>query len=197
MKERRTHNMEIEQRILTTNPCYKSGRKIAVKGLMLHSVGCPQPSAEVFIKNYSNPASKVCVHAFIDANTGVVYQTLPWDHRGWHGGGSSNNTHIGIEMCEPSCIKYTGGAKFTCTDREKALVYVKKTYDSAVGLFAHLCKEFGLNPLADGVIVSHKEGHDRGIASGHADPDHLWNGLECGYTMTKFRQDVANTMNQL
>ena len=50
--------MEIEQRILTTNPCYKSGRKIAVKGLMLHSVGCPQPSAEVFIKNYSNPASK-------------------------------------------------------------------------------------------------------------------------------------------
>ena len=31
----------------------------------------------------------------------------------------------------------------------------------------------------------------------HADPDHLWNGLECGYTMTKFRQDVANTMNQL
>ena len=64
-------------------------------------------------------------------------------------------------------------------------------------LFAYLCKEFGLNPLADGVIVSHKEGHDRGIASGHADPDHLWNGLECGYTMTKFRQDVANTMNQL
>ncbi len=104
--------MELVQKFLTTNPCYKAGRKIAVKGLMLHSVGCPQPSAEVFIKNYSNPASKVCVHAFIDANTGVVYQTLPWDHRGWHGGGSSNNTHIGIELCEPPCIKYTGGAKF-------------------------------------------------------------------------------------
>ena len=29
---------------------------------------------------------------------------------GWHGGGSSNNTHIGVEMCEPACIKYTGGA---------------------------------------------------------------------------------------
>lgn len=188
--------MEIVQRILTTNPCYKSGRKITVKGLMLHSVGCPQPSAEVFIKNYSNPASKVCVHAFIDANTGVVYQTLPWNHRGWHGGGSANNTHIGVEMCEPPCIKYTGGAKFTCSDREKALVNVKKAYDAAVELFAHLCKEFQLNPLEDGVIVSHKEGHDRGIASGHADPDHLWNGLDCGYTMTGFRQDVANAMQQ-
>lgn len=186
--------MEIIQSILTTNPCYKTGKKITVRGLMLHSVGCPQPSAEVFIKNYSSPASKVCVHAFIDANTGVVYQTLPWNHRAWHGGGSSNNTHIGVEMCEPPCIQYTGGASFTCSDREKALIYVKKTYDTAVALFAFLCKEFHLNPLEDGVIVSHKEGHDRNIASGHADPDHLWNGLNCGYTMTGFRQDVAKAM---
>ena len=42
---------------------------------------------------------------FIDANTGDIYQTLPWNHRGWHGGGSSNNTHIGVEMCEPAAIK--------------------------------------------------------------------------------------------
>ena len=33
--------------------------------------------------------------------------------RGWHGGGSSNNTHIGVEMCEPGCIKYTVGAILT------------------------------------------------------------------------------------
>jgi hypothetical protein len=25
---------------------------------------------------------------------------LPWDHRGWHAGGSANNTHIGFEICE-------------------------------------------------------------------------------------------------
>ena len=75
------------------------------------------------------------------------------------------------------------------------MAVVKRTYDAAVELFAFLCKQFGLNPLADGVIVSHKEGHDRGIATGHGDPDHLWNGLQSGYTMDGFRKDVAAAMN--
>ena len=46
----------------------------------------------------------------------------------------------------------------------------KRTYEAAVELFAFLCKEYGLNPLADGVIISHKEGHARGIATNHGDP---------------------------
>ena len=188
--------MEIVESILTQNPCYKAGKKIQVKGLMLHSVGCPQPSAEVFVRKWNSPdASRACVHAFIDGKTGKVYQTLPWEHRAWHGGGSSNNTHIGVEMCEPACIKYTGGSSFSCSDQEQALAVVRRTYDAAVELFAFLCSKFGLDPLKDGVIVSHKEGHGRGIASGHGDPDHLWNGLQSGHSMDKFRQDVKAAMS--
>ena len=188
--------MQIVESILTNNPCFKAGKKIQVKGLMLHSVGCPQPSAEVFMRSWNrSDAARACVHAFIDGNTGNVYQTLPWEHRAWHGGGSSNDTHIGVEMCEPSCMKYTGGAAFVCSDRDAAMAVVKRTYDAAVELFAFLCKQFGLDPLADGVIVSHKEGHDRGIATGHGDPDHLWDGLQSGYTMDGFRKDVAGAMN--
>ena len=98
--------LKIIEAILTKNPCYTAGRKITVKGLMLHSVGCSQPSASVFVKNWNSAShTSSCVHAFIDGNTGDVYQCLPWNHRGWHGGGSSNNTHIGVEMCEPACIK--------------------------------------------------------------------------------------------
>ena len=44
--------MKLVQSIMTKNPCYTAGRKITVKGLMLHSVGCPQPNASVFIKNW-------------------------------------------------------------------------------------------------------------------------------------------------
>lgn len=33
------------ERFLTKNPCYKENKKITVKGIMLHSVGCAQPSA--------------------------------------------------------------------------------------------------------------------------------------------------------
>lgn len=190
--------MEIVQSIMTNNPCYKAGKKIAVKGLMLHSVGCPQPSAEAFVRNWDNPEQKrACVHAFIDGNTGKVYQTLPWDHRAWHAGGSANNTHIGVEMCEPSCIQYTGGATFTCTDWAEAMEVAKRTYDTAVELFAFLCSEYHLDPLADGVVISHKEGHEKGIASGHGDPNHLWNGLQSGYTMEAFRRDVKAAMVQL
>ena len=192
--------MEIVQSILNQNPCYKAGKKIKVSGLMLHSVGCPQPSAEVFVRKWNNAeSSRACVHAFIDGNTGKVYQTLPWDHRAWHCGsdanGTANNTHIGVEMCEPACIKYTGGATFTCSDKEAALAVVKRTYAAAVELFAFLCRRYELNPLADGVIISHKEGHDRKIASGHGDPEHLWNGLSCGYTMAGFRQAVRDAMD--
>ena len=105
--------MKLVQNFLTKNDCYKSGRKITVKGLMLHSVGCSQPNASVFVKNWNRSGLEACVHGFIDGNTGTVYQTLPWNHRGWHAGGAANNTHIGVEMCEPACIKYTGGATFT------------------------------------------------------------------------------------
>ena len=48
--------MKLVERILTRNPCYTAGRKITVKGLMLHSVGCPQPKASVFINSWDSPA---------------------------------------------------------------------------------------------------------------------------------------------
>lgn len=191
--------MKLVQSIMTKNPCYTAGRKITVKGLMLHSVGCPQPKASVFIKNWNTPSyGTACVHGFIDGNDGTVYQTLPWNHRGWHCAsgpkGSGNNTHIGVEMCEPASIRYTGGSSFTCSNLSAARDSVKKTYEAAVELFAYLCKLYGLNPTADGVIISHREGHARGIASNHGDPEHLWNGLGMGYTMNTFRKDVKEKM---
>ena len=165
---------------------------------MLHSVGCPQPSAQVFVNSWNSADKSACVHAFIDANTGDVYQTLPWEYRGWHCGsgpnGSGNNTHIGVEMCEPACIRYTGGARFTCSNVEEARAAVRRTYESAVQLFAELCERFRLDPLADGVILSHEEGHKRGIASNHGDPVHLWNQLNMGYTMDGFRKAVKAAM---
>ena len=187
--------MKITKAILTKNPCYKAGKTIKVKGLMLHSIGCPQPSAEKLITSWNTASAEVCVHGFIDGNTGEVYQTLPWDRRGWHCGGTANGTHIGIEMCEPDCIKYSSGAKFTCSDKAKAKAIVERTYKSAVELFAHLCAEFALNPISDGVILSHSEGYAKGWASNHADPEHLWKGLNLPYTMDGFRKDVKAAMN--
>lgn len=188
--------LKLVESILTKNPCYVAGRKITVKGLMLHSVGCPQPKASAFVSSWNSASySNACVHGFIDGNDGTVYQTLPWNHPGWHCGGSGNNTHIGVEMCEPACIRYASGSSFTCSDTATARAVAKRTYEAAVELCAMLCKQYGLNPAADGVIVSHREGHGRGIASNHGDPEHLWNGLGMGYTMDGFRRAVKAAMD--
>jgi len=194
--------MNIIESYLTNNPCYTANQKIKVKGIMLHSVACAQPSASVFINTWNKASyNRACVHAFIDANTGDVYQTLPWNHRGWHCGkgslGSANNTHIGIEMCEPANLKYLSNSIFTCSDSYSARAAVRKTYQSAVELFAFLCKQYSLDPLEKGVIISHKEGSDLGIASSSGDPEHLWYQLQLTeYNMDLFRQDVAQAMKQ-
>lgn len=65
---------------------------------------------------------------------------------GWHCGssvnGSANNTHIGVEMCEPACITYTGGSTFKCSDLTKTRAAAKRTYETAVDLFAMLCNKY-------------------------------------------------------
>ena len=196
--------MRVLERFLTENPCYRSNRaetdsrykrfhEQGPQGLMLHSVGCAQPSAEVFCRRWNSPSyNNACVHAFIDADTGDVWQTLPWTDRGWHCGGTGNNTHVGVEMCEPDAIRYDSATRFTVLDREKAVAAARRCYESAVELFATLCLHFGLDPMTD--ILSHAEGYARGIATNHGDPEHLWRGLGLGYTMDGFRADVSQVV---
>lgn len=198
--------MEIIEKFSYNNDCYKNNKnrvdsryinfqKIGPRGLMLHSVGCPQPSAEVFANIWNKSNYSVSVHAAVQAD-GKVYQCLPWNYRGWHAGGDANNTHIGVEMTEPSQIKYTSGSSFTCNNKAAAIEQVRGTYNTAVELFATLCIKYNLDPMKDGVIISHKGGWARGVASNHGDPEHLWKGLGLNYTMDTFRKDVKNKMEE-
>ena len=184
--------MNLKQNYLTESGCYKAGKRITVKGLMIHSVGCPQPKADVFMKNWNRAEASACVHAIVEPD-GDVYQLLPWDFRGWHCGGGANNTHIGVEMTEPATIKYAGGASWTETGNgENTKNHVLATYRYAVELFAYLCQQFGLDPMADGVIISHSEGCKRSIASNHGDVEHLWSKF--GLAMEQFRKDIKTVM---
>lgn len=170
----------------TKNKCYQIGAPLTPQGIMLHSVGTPQPSARALVRSfnqYQPGGQSVCVHAFAQAD-GTVYQTLPWEMRGWHCGGSANSTHIGVEMTEPSAgMTYAEAAE-----------QIAGTYHTAVELFAALSKQYGLDPAQDGVIIGHAEGHRRGVASNHADPELLWRTYDMGYTMDGFRADVAEAM---
>ena len=186
--------MEIIEAFAVKNKCYQAGAALVPRGIMLHSIGCPQPNASVMAQNYNQyrpNGQSVCVHAFVQRD-GTVYQTLPWTVQAWHCGGAANATHIGVEMTEPASIVYTGGASWRDLDQAATETHVRGTYAAAVELFADLCNQFDLNPLEDGVIISHSEGAARGIASAHADPTHLWRSF--GLTMDGFRADVATAM---
>lgn len=184
--------MKIIKSYCTKSDCYKAGKTITVKGLMIHSVGCPQPKAAPFISNWNKPGATALAHAIIEPN-GNVYQLLPWKRRGWHAGGSANDSYIGVEMTEPSTIKYVGGSSFVeIKDGKNTKKHVLATYEVAVELFAKLCKDYKLNPMGKNVIISHRKGHELGIASNHGDVEHIWN--KYGLTLEQFRKDVKAKM---
>lgn len=198
--------MNLTQCYLTQNQCYALGRTITPRGVMVHSTGANNPKVARYVQpaqndpnrqailnkigtnsnanDWNHPGLDVCVHAFVgklaDGSVGTV-QTLPWNRRGWHAGsgskGSANNTHISFEICEDGLTDAT---------------YFNKVYQEAVQLTAMLCKTYNLNPLADGVVICHSEGHTRGIASNHADVMHWF--PKHGKSMDTFRADVSKAM---
>lgn len=188
--------MRLRKQLLTKNECYITGQTIKPKGIMVHSTGANNPRVSRYVPgddemgrntsgshwNQLRPGGRqVCVHAFVgkfaDGQVGTV-QTLPWNYRGWHSSsgknGSAQNTHIGFEICE---------------DGLSDPAYFRAVYQEAAELTAYLCKEYHLDPLADGVVICHQEGYRRGLASNHADVLHWF--PKHGKTMDDFRADVA------
>lgn len=196
-------SIKLVDKTMTKSPCYQTGRKITVKGMYLHSIGCPCEKAQNIINNENQSGAGAAVQAVIQ-HDGQVLEGLPvypeskTAIRNWHCGsgskGSGNDTHIGVEMCEPATIKYTGGSSWVeVGDGSNTKAVVLANYKHAVEYFALRCKQFGLDPAKDGVVISHKEGHARGYASNHGDPEHIWKPF--GLTMDQFRKDVRAMMD--
>ena len=185
--------MNLNKLIFTENACYKASKKITVKGIMVHSTGANNPWLKRYVgpddgklgktqynnhwNTYHPGGREVCVHGFIGKladGTVATYQCLPWDHRGWHAGGSANNTHIGFEICEDDL---TDGA------------YFAKVYKEAVELCAYLCKQYG---LTEKNIICHSEGYKQGVASNHGDVMHWF--PKHGKSMDTFRAEVKTLL---
>ncbi len=188
--------MNLHKLILTNNACYKAGRTITPKGIMVHSTGANNPTLKRYVgpddgllgrNQYNNhwnqdkPGGRqICVHAFIGKladGSIATYQTLPWNHRGWHAGGKANDTHIGFEICEDALTDAT---------------YFNKVYTEAVELCVYLCRLYG---LTEKDIIGHYEGHQKGIASNHGDPRNWF--PKHGKSMDTFRAEVKNALNPI
>ena len=185
--------MTVRQQLAVQNDCYRRNQGEMGKnpgerdsryaryyqgprGVMIHSTGAENPN----LRRYVQP--DVAVHAFIGlTRSGEVaaYQILPWEYRAWHCGGSGNDTHLSLEICE---------------DNLQDRGYFDRVYQMAMELTAELCRRFRLDPLAPGVVVDHAEGAALGIASNHADVDHWWSRF--GTSMDDFRAGVAQRLQK-
>jgi N-acetylmuramoyl-L-alanine amidase len=188
--------MNLRKLILTNNACFKAGETIVPKGIMVHSTGANNS----YLKRYVGPddgflgknqynnhwnqlypdGREVCPHAFIGKladGSIATYQTLPWNHRGWHAGSKANDTHIGFEICEDGLANP---------------VYFNAVYKKAVELCVYLC---GIYNLTEKDIIGHYEGYQLGIASNHADPRHWFS--KHGKSMDSFRADVKAALKQI
>lgn len=196
--------MNLLRCLLTDHDCYKAGKTIQPKGVMIHSTGADNPMLRRYVQparedvNYAGLRNKLgrnpngnhwnrqglnaCVHGFIgrlaDGRVAAV-QTLPWNRRGWHAGSgtirtSANNTHIAFEICEDGLDDPN---------------YFAEVYREAVELTAHLCELYSLDPLTPGVVLCHSEGHRLGMASNHGDVEHWF--PKFGKSMDDFRSHVA------
>jgi hypothetical protein len=169
---------------MTENDCFKTGRKIAVKGIMVHSTATPGVMAAKWFQHWNKPGVKACVHAFLDDKE--VWQYLPWNHRGWHGGGSSNNTHVSFEICEPPGHTYKPGSGVMYGyDVKKQESYFRAAWKNAVDLCAMLCKQ---HDLTEQNIICHSEGYKLGVASNSGDVMHWL--PKYGESMDTFRAAV-------
>jgi N-acetylmuramoyl-L-alanine amidase len=189
-------NMKIIEQFMTRNDCYQANQKITPKGILVHSTATPGVMAkdwyEQWNKSYRNHETtrQVCVHAFLDDKG--VYQYLPWDHRGWHAGGSANNTHIGFEICEPAGFTYApNGAEMVGYIPEEHEDYFRKIFQNAIELCVLLCRKFN---LTEKDIITHCEGHQMGIASDHADVMHWF--PKHGENMDTFREAVRQALEK-
>lgn len=183
--------MNLHTQLATNNECYikNVGTPWTPTGVMIHSTATNNPYLKRYVgpddgllgqNQYGNtwnqyrPAGKrICCHAFIGKlqdGSIATYQILPWDCKGWNNGGTSNDTHIAIEICEDD---HTGKA------------YFDSVYTEAVEVTAYLCKKYGINVNN---VIDHAEGFKKGIASEHGDVAHWF--PKFGKSMDTFRADV-------
>lgn len=186
----------MEVKYATSNGAYQAGRKINPQGCVNHSVGCAQPSVDVFFNLMNKSSAGWGVNALLGdfhKGDGRILVVLPLDARPWGCGsgskGSWNNTKVQWEVCEPAGHTYAGGTMIAY-DVAKNQVYFDRMWKMLVAWNVYLVKKFGydINGISD-----HAESYRAGYGSNHSDmgqwlPKH-------GKSMDTLRQEVQAILN--
>ena len=165
--------MEMQERLLTTNPYSRSGEKQGqIKNILVHWVGNANSTA-IANRNYfeslkDSHKTYASSHYIIGLN-GEKIRCIPENEVAFHAGSHSmNRKSIGIEVCHPD---WEG--KFS-----------EATYNSLVELCADICKRYNLGIDA---IIRHYDVTGKECPRYYVRNEQEW---------IKFKNDVANKLGQ-
>lgn len=186
----------IHRQFFINTDCYKAAIIQKPIGIQVHSTGSNNPYLKRYVQpddgllgknpygnDHNHPNQTVCGNAYIgklNDGTPAIYQTLPWDYRCWLSGSGTNGNanrlgYIGYEICEDNLNN---------KDYFQAAVM-----GLSVNLDAYLCKQYNI-PVD--MIHDHKQLHDMGLASNHADIHHWLKKFNL--TMDDYRNAVRQAM---
>lgn len=186
----------LEVRYATANGAYRSGREISPNGCVNHSVGCAQPSADVFFNLMNKESTGWGVSAILGdfhKGEGRILLVMPLTRRNWGcasgKNGSWNNTRVQWEVCEPAGHTYAGGTMIGY-DVQKNAPYFERMWKMLVAWNVYCAVKLGYD---ERTINDHIESYYAGYGSGHADVGHwLPKHSKC---MNTLREEVSAILN--
>ena len=161
-----------------------------MKGLMLHSVGCPSPRRLCLsVPGTAHPMIMPVCMGSLTGMTGRCTRHFP----GTTGAGTAapavkaagTTPTSGWRCASLPASGILPDSNFTCSDLAEARTVAKRTYGGRRWNCLPCCvKQYNLNPIADGVIISHREGAQSGNRfqpwGSRASVEGAWSGIYHG-----------------
>lgn len=142
----------ISKSFLTAN---RSNKPLVPKGIVVHSTATEGATDQAEVKYFNaHPERQASAHAFVDWDS--ITNTVPYNERAWHAGGTANRQYLGIELCEP---------------KGHDVVKFMEVWNRAAWYFAWLfINVLNINTVTKNNLLSHAEVSAKWEETNHQDP---------------------------
>lgn len=184
--------MKILARYAFRNPKINVKRKIEPKGIIFSLEQTSTGSATAVAAVTEGSLAEKAYHYI--CGEGIVYAVAHPTRFAEHSGGSADADTIGVALVLPSPEAEEERSEYAKYRRSEAAIRTENVIKTAVLLAANLCRRFGLDPKADGVVLTRKEAAERGIAAEGASPEIVFETLGGKLSAKKLREQINNLL---